>query len=154
MILPFLEAKAVPADSGSPVELPPLKILVVDDEPLILEALRQALHLEGRRVDTFDDPNKGLENFSTARDSGDAYDLVITDVGMPGMDGRQLARRIKALSPSTPVVLLTGWGILVSQKEEPAVDAGLSKPPNLNLLKSTIARVLRCPPGGREPSSP
>jgi CheY-like chemotaxis protein len=69
----------------------------------------------------------------TAETSGDGFAAVITDLGMPYVDGRKVATAIKAASPSTPVILLTGWGQrLVSEDDIPAhVDRVLSKPPKL-----------------------
>ena len=67
--------------------------------------------------------------------------IVITDLGMPYMDGRKVASAVKAASPTTPVILLTGWGQrLVAEAEVPPhVDRVLSKPPKLRELREALA---------------
>ena len=59
------------------------------------------------------------------------------------MDGRQLAQQVKALSPNTPVILLTGWGKGLDEPSDTAglVDAWLGKPPRIAEIKQTLARV-------------
>jgi CheY-like chemotaxis protein len=68
---------------------------------------------------------------------------VITDLGMPIIDGRQVAEKIKAESPSTPVIMLTGWGTMLEDKGESVakVDAVLSKPPRVAELVDTLSKV-------------
>jgi CheY-like chemotaxis protein len=70
---------------------------------------------------------------------------VITDLGMPNVDGRKVAAAIKADSPDTPIVLLTGWGQrLIDDDDAPAhVDRVLSKPPKLRDLRQVLAEVTR-----------
>ena len=67
---------------------------------------------------------------------------MVTDLGMPYVDGRQVASSVKAASPATPVILLTGWGQrLVTEGDLPAhVDILLSKPPKLRELRDALAR--------------
>jgi len=62
---------------------------------------------------------------------------------MPIVDGRQVAEKIKAESPSTPVIMLTGWGTMLQDKGEsvPRVDAVLSKPPRVTELVDTLSKV-------------
>jgi FixJ family two-component response regulator len=66
----------------------------------------------------------------------------MTDLGMPHIDGRQVAAFVKAASPSTPVILLTGWGHrLMTEGDLPAhVDILLSKPPKLRELREALVR--------------
>jgi CheY-like chemotaxis protein len=68
------------------------------------------------------------------------FDLVITDLGMPDVDGRSVAAAIKAASPDTPVVMLTGWGRRMQEEGEcpPHVDHLLSKPPRLEALRNVF----------------
>jgi CheY-like chemotaxis protein len=65
---------------------------------------------------------------------------VISDLGMPYVDGRKVASAIKAASPSTPVILLTGWGqrMLADGEVPPHVDSVLSKPPKLRELRAAL----------------
>jgi CheY-like chemotaxis protein len=67
----------------------------------------------------------------------------MTDLGMPGMDGREVARAVKHAAPETPVVLLTGWGqaLLEDGSIPPHVDSLLSKPPKLKELRAALRSV-------------
>jgi signal transduction histidine kinase/ActR/RegA family two-component response regulator len=123
-----------------------LRLLVVDDDPMLLKSLRDILESDGHVVVTANDGNAGVEAFRAAQGRGDDYAAVITDLGMPYMDGRKVAAAIKAASPSTPVILLTGWGQrLVSEDDIPAhVDLVLSKPPKLRELREAL--VQQCGP--------
>ena len=68
---------------------------------------------------------------------------MITDLGMPHIDGRKVASAVKLACRTTPVILLTGWGQrLVDEEEIPAnVDRVLNKPPKLQQLRSALAEV-------------
>ena len=68
------------------------------------------------------------------------FDVVISDLGMPYVDGRKVASAVKILSPSTPVILLTGWGErLMAEGDLPAhVDRVLGKPPKLHQLREAL----------------
>jgi CheY-like chemotaxis protein len=69
--------------------------------------------------------------------------VVITDLGMPYTDGRQVAEAVKQEAPETPVILLTGWGMRVKAENDiPAsVDLMLSKPPTVEALNRALAQV-------------
>ena len=73
----------------------------------------------------------------------EAFEIVITDLGMPDMDGHHLARAIKAESPHTPIIMLTGWGAMMKADGEtaPEVDAVLSKPPRIQELNNILVRI-------------
>lgn len=142
LVFPLQEAPTPKAQETHELKLPKLKILFVDDEPLIREALGHTLQAEGHQVDTSDSGPAALKMFDQALEAGHGYQVVITDLGMPEMDGRQLAHKIKARSPAVPVILLSGWGMMLKDKEERHVDAVLSKPPNVHHLKRTIAQLL------------
>ena len=79
------------------------KILVVDDEKSIRDCLSDMLSFMGFEVAVAGSGNEGLNLFLK-----NSFDLVPTDLEMPGLDGRTLALRIKDKSPHTPVVLMTG----------------------------------------------
>ncbi|PZO29211.1 MAG: hypothetical protein DCE88_07565, partial [Betaproteobacteria bacterium] len=70
---------------------------------------------------------------------------VITDLGMPEMDGKELAEMIKSLSPTTPVLMLTGWGkqMSLSQEEVPQVDMIMAKPPKPAELELALNKLCR-----------
>jgi CheY-like chemotaxis protein len=125
----------------------PLQILCVDDEPLLRDLLKEMLEREGHAVEVSDSGQSGLDAFRYARECGRPFDVVITDLGMPYMDGRQLTKVLKHESPETPVVMLTGWGAFIKEDgSAPAqVDGILSKPPRSKELRETLSRLTpRC----------
>jgi len=119
-----------------------LRVLVVDDEPLILKVLRSALEADGHMVVTANGGQEGIDVFRLA-ERGKRFDVVMTDLGMPQVDGRRVASAVKAMRPSVPVILLTGWGQrLVEDGEAPAdVDRVLSKPPKRQVLRATLGEL-------------
>jgi signal transduction histidine kinase/DNA-binding response OmpR family regulator len=118
-----------------------LPILVVDDDVLIVESLRVALQSEGHIVTTAQGGQAGIDAFAAAVSRSEPFALVITDLGMPYVDGRRVAAAVKTASPTTPVVLLTGWGQrLKDDGEVPVhVDRVLNKPPTLHELRLAVA---------------
>lgn len=120
---------------------PPMRILVIDDDPLVAEALRDALEKDGHRVTTSEGGEAGLEIFHDALSRRETFDLVFTDLGMPHVDGCRVASAVKAESPATPVVLLTGWGrrMMADGEIPPHVDRILSKPPDVSELRDIVA---------------
>src|SRR4029078_1021586 len=85
----------------------------------------------------------GITFFSEANNGPKPFDLVITDLGMPYVDGRQVAAAVKAAEPQRPVILMTGWGHrLRAAGEIPRfVDRVLGKPPKLPELRSALAEL-------------
>jgi CheY-like chemotaxis protein len=68
---------------------------------------------------------------------------VITDLGMPYVDGRQVVDGVRAAAPDTPIIMLTGWGqrLLADNEQTPQVDRLLSKPPRLQELRTALAEL-------------
>lgn len=126
------------------VPLPRQRILIVDDDPLILKSLRDTLETDGHIVTAANGGQAGIEAFQAAQQNGQAFNVVITDLGMPHIDGRKVASAVKTISPSMPVILLTGWGQrLVESGDIPAhVNRILSKPPKLRDLREALAYCL------------
>jgi CheY-like chemotaxis protein len=127
------------------VTIEPLQILCIDDEPLLRELIKDILERDGHEVEVSDSGQSGLDEFRIARERGRPFDVVITDLGMPYLDGRQVAKAIKQESPTTPVVLLTGWGVFMKEdgNTPEQVDSILSKPPRSRELRKTLSRL--CP---------
>jgi signal transduction histidine kinase/ActR/RegA family two-component response regulator len=117
------------------------RLLVIDDDPILVRSLREVLEQDGQLVTAVHEGATGVAAFEAALGEGKAFDAVITDLGMPGMDGRRVAAAIKQASPQTPVILLTGWGERMKAEEEtpPHVDHLLSKPPKLSELRAVLA---------------
>lgn len=129
-------------DSGDK-PLAQLRILCIDDEPLLRELIKEILEREGHSVEVSDGGQSGLDEFRHSRERGRPFDVVITDLGMPYLDGRQVAKAIKQESASTPVVMLTGWGAFMKDdgNTPEQVDAIISKPPRSRELRETLNRL-------------
>ena len=78
-----------------------------------------------------------------ARRTAEPFDIVITDLGMPYVDGRQVVASVRAAAPDTPIIMLTGWGQRLQSDNEqtPQVDRLLSKPPRLQELRKALAEL-------------
>jgi CheY-like chemotaxis protein len=121
----------------------PLRILCIDDEPEVREVMRDVLVMDHHRVTLAKGGREGLDFFRAALRAGEPYEVVITDLAMPDLDGRHLARTIKAESPETPIIMLTGWGALPNADGQPppAVDAVIGKPPRMQELSNLLFQI-------------
>jgi signal transduction histidine kinase/CheY-like chemotaxis protein len=119
------------------------RILLIDDDPLLLTSLRDVLASEGHQVETAPGGQQGIEAFVAAHKAGRAFPVVFTDLGMPHVDGRAVAVAIAKVAPATPIFLLTGWGQRLAEAGDtpPHVRAVLSKPPRLGDLRQKLAEV-------------
>jgi signal transduction histidine kinase/ActR/RegA family two-component response regulator/HAMP domain-containing protein len=124
-----------------------LRTLLVDDDPLLIKSLRDILEGDGHVVMAADGGQSGIDTFVSAQQQGNPFSLVITDLGMPYVDGRKVAAAVKAANPSTPVIMLTGWGrrLLAENDIPPYVDRVLSKPPRLAELRAALAELTAGP---------
>ncbi len=123
----------------SAFSITPKRILVVDDEPFVCDAVKMMLAFDGHQVDTATSAQEALALFEKGK-----YDLVITDYAMPVMKGDTLAAEIKSRSPGQPVVLITAYAemLKVSGESFPAVDFVISKPFLLENLREAIAKTI------------
>lgn len=120
----------------------PLRILLVDDDPLVVDSLSKALRAEGHTVVAADGGQSGIDMFMTAQSRCQPFEVVITDLGMPQVDGRKVAAAIKAASGQTPIILLTGWSWRASDESvTPHVDKVLAKPAKLGELRATLLQL-------------
>jgi len=101
------------------------RILVVDDEKEVRELLADILTSEDHEVQTSADGTEGLALFSH-----DHFDIVFTDLGMPGISGWQVAEEVKKISITTPVAVITGWEVKMdaSELKKRGVDFIVNKP--------------------------
>jgi PAS domain S-box-containing protein len=122
-----------------------LRILLVDDDPLLLKSLRDALELDEHEVITAEGGQLGIDAFADAQRRGEKIDAVITDLGMPYVDGRAVAARIRGFDPTVPMLMLTGWGhrLLASADLPEHVDRVLSKPPKMAEIRGALAEYTR-----------
>jgi CheY-like chemotaxis protein len=121
------------------------RILLVDDDVLFLKALSDTLRDEGYQVVPAKSGQAGIDTFQNAMKTNEPFALVITDLGMDAVDGRQVASAVKSASPSIPVILLTGSGKWFDAKGGMAipVDCILAKPPKLSELRDALAQCLK-----------
>jgi CheY-like chemotaxis protein len=120
-----------------------LKLLIVDDDRAVLTSTAFVLELSGHAITAAEGGQAGLDALQAAHDAGESFDAVITDLGMPYVDGNQVAARVKALFPQTAVILLTGWGQRMSSEPDGAMhfDHQLSKPVDLDELRAALAGI-------------
>jgi CheY-like chemotaxis protein/two-component sensor histidine kinase len=119
-----------------------LRVLCIDDEPNVRELVVDCLG-GFHQIETAPTGKLGLEMFRSGLRTRQPYDVVITDLGMPEVDGHQVAREIKADSPKTPIIMLTGWGTMMKQDGETTghADAIVGKPPSMKELNELILRL-------------
>jgi len=118
----------------------PKRILVVDDEPFVCDAVKMMLAFDGHQVDTANSGKEALTAFENGK-----FDIVITDFSMPDMKGDELAAAIKSRAPNQPVVMITAYAEMLQASGNPlsGVDFVISKPFLLENLREAIAKVLR-----------
>ena len=117
------------------------RILLIDDDPLVLKSIATLLENEGHTVLMASEAEAGIDAFLTSVKEGRPFPVVVTDLGMPHIDGQQVARAVKTASPRAVVILLTGWGQAFATDERlpENVDCVLSKPPTLAELRAAFA---------------
>ena len=125
LTFPVSTMEAEPRSAASLQAVPPLRCLVVDDEQPVLEVLGDVLTAGGHSAVLVADGAMAIARFKA-----EPFDIVFTDLAMPGVNGWQVARAVKDHAPSVPVLLVTGWGVELSPEElrGKGVDAVLSKP--------------------------
>jgi CheY-like chemotaxis protein len=152
---PRLEPQGAPVDSrlgsppaGLPGDAPAptkrsLRLLCIDDDEQILETMKVCLEHLGHHVMVASDGKRGIEVFRTAILKSEPHDAVITDMSMPDINGYEVAQAIKAESPKTPIILLSGAAGTPDEAEVPAtsVDAVINKPASLKQLRELLLRI-------------
>ena len=127
-----------------------MRILVVDDDRSVRDALRRALTLAGYDVEGVEDGKQALTRLSTS-----APDAVVLDVGLPEVDGLEVARRLREAGDRTPILMLTARDAISDRID--GLDAGaddyLVKPFDLGELKARIRALLRRTSAGGDPDS-
>jgi signal transduction histidine kinase len=120
-----------------------IHILCIDDDPQVRQLLNDCLSHFNHQVSVASSGKLGMELFHAALQKKQPYDVVITDLGMPQMDGYQVARTIKAEAPHTPIIMMTGWGTTIREDGEtnPEVDAIIGKPPRMQELNDLLLRI-------------
>jgi signal transduction histidine kinase len=124
-----------------------LNILCIDDDAQVRQLLKDCLTHFNHRVMVASGGKQGMELFRTALTKKQPYEVIITDLGMPDVDGHHVARTIKSEAPGTPVIMMTGWGTTMRDDGEtaPEVDAVIGKPPHMQELNDLLLRVTTTP---------
>lgn len=117
---------------------PAIRVVLVDDEAMVVRVVQRLLERAGCEVDVFTDPAEALE---VIRDRPQDHDLLLTDMTMPGMSGVELARAAAAAGSTMPVVLLSGW--IDHQAEKDARAAGVARILTKPLQTDTLVEVVR-----------
>ncbi|MBS1190066.1 MAG: hypothetical protein H6R10_1858 [Rhodocyclaceae bacterium] len=148
---PPAAAPAAPAPTGH--RLAGLTLLAAEDNPVNRTVLEDILALEGARLVCLEDGCQALERLR--RDGQEAYDIVLTDIQMPCMDGYEFARHVRELAPTLPVVGLTAHAM--AEERERCLAAGMvehvAKPIDIDGLVAVIRRYAR-PPAATAAATP
>lgn len=137
--LPAGEARPTEAaETGVAERVRRLRILVVEDEPMVRKAITDMLAADGHSVDSATNGVEGLEKFLAGW-----FDLVVTDRAMPEIGGDRLAASIMRSAPDKPVIMLTGFGDLMAARGErpPGVTVLMSKPITRTELRQAVAQA-------------
>ena len=115
-----------------------LKIMVLDDEPIVCKRLKPALEKQGYEVDTFTESAEAMEQIRRID-----YDIIITDLKMKGIDGMQLLGEAKRRLPRTEVIVITGFATMETAKEsfQQGVFDFIAKPFKLREIQSVVSRA-------------
>ncbi|MGA2937988.1 MAG: response regulator [Syntrophobacteraceae bacterium] len=115
-----------------------LEILILDDEPLVGWRLKPILQKEGYHVEIFVEPKEAL-----ARMQEKKFDIVVTDIHMAELNGLQVLENVKAKSPETKVIMITGYATLETAQE--AVTKGafdfIAKPFRIGTIRDVIMKA-------------
>ncbi|MBR9985576.1 MAG: response regulator [Desulfosarcina sp.] len=116
-------------------------ILIVDDEEMLVDMMRQVLEQLGYKVSAYSDSAEALREFLGCPR---LYDLLITDMTMPGMTGTGLAKAVKAVRNNLPIILCTGYNEQISQENAQSlgIQSLIMKPVGMQQLAETIRSVL------------
>ncbi|MEW6456296.1 MAG: GAF domain-containing protein [Acidobacteriota bacterium] len=120
-------------------EIPPLNILIIDDEPYIRELLSDILTPHGHKTTLAESGKEGIENFQKEK-----FDLVLTDIGMPEMSGWEVAKKIKSINPEIVIGFITGWDMQFTPEElkKRGADLVIFKPFKIEQILETISKSI------------
>jgi len=125
----------------------PGRILIVDDEPKICQFLEVMLRREGYEATSAYNGADALADLEST-----CFDLVITDLKMPGMNGFEFVRRVKHAHADVPIIMITGYATVDTAVEalRTGVDDYITKPFNIDELRKVISRTMKARPVNRE----
>lgn len=137
---------APPAEDCPAPESRALRCLVVDDEGVVGDVMGDIIRSLGHSAEVVRGGADAIERFAAAR-----FDVVLTDLSMPGVSGWDVARAVRSASQETPVLLVTGFGVDVAPEElsSRGVDAVLGKPLRIQDIAGALDATARRRGGGR-----
>jgi len=140
IILPYSKEKEKTLKNIIPGYECPARVLWVDDEEMVRNAGKKQLEKLKHYADTAASGDEALNMLQSRQ-----YDLMITDIGMPGMSGWQLAGKVRGKYPGMKVVVVTGWDTDVSNEDKEKYGIGyvLGKPVDLEQLNHLVAEVMQ-----------
>ena len=136
------------------------RILVIDDEPAVGDVLTELLAAQGHAVETVRD---GMAALQRLREVDARFDLVMSDLAMPGLSGWEVAKLVARYRPGTPVVLVTGYAdrLVAEETDAKGIDFVVAKPFDHDAIQTVVARALAqrdfgasARPGGAAPLGP
>lgn len=118
-----------------------MTILVIDDDDRVRALIKDILLFGGFQVIEASDGKTGV----TYLEEGERVQMVLTDLGMPGMNGWDVVKAIKSKTPQIPVALITGWGVNLDEEriEESGVDWIIGKPFQVNDILETVRLFIK-----------
>jgi len=141
---PELPARSAPASIPAPARR--VRVLVMDDEPMIRSVSTKLLTALGHAPDAVEDGAIAVERYARAKERGEPYDFVILDLTVPGgVGGLEALARLRAIDPDVRAVVSSGYSddAAVAEYRAHGFRAVLRKPYTLHMLRDTIADVLR-----------
>lgn len=117
-------------------------VMILDDEPIVGERLRSTLEKVRLDLETFTDPQEAIRRFSEKK-----FQLLITDLKMKELDGIEILKRVKQVSPETLVIIITGFATVETAKEALKIGAYdfIAKPFKLSQLRDLVVKALGLP---------
>ncbi|MFA0749901.1 MAG: hypothetical protein SLRJCFUN_000304 [Candidatus Fervidibacter sp.] len=139
--LPLSRSTFVPTPPPTaPAPLPRRRILVVDDQQPVLQTIATQLRRLGQEVLT---ASNGLEAWERLQQ--EQVDLLVTDLGMPHLNGLELTKRVREAMPHLPIILITGWGEAIHPEDREALGifAVLTKPVSLQTWQDILSQLAK-----------
>jgi DNA-binding NtrC family response regulator len=117
-------------------------VMILDDEAIVCERLRSTLEKGHLDIETFTNPQEAIKRFSEKK-----FQLLITDLKMKELDGIEILKRVKQVSPETLVIIITGFATVEKAKEALKIGAYdfIAKPFKLSQLRDLVVKALGLP---------
>lgn len=114
------------------------RVLVIDDEPIIADLVKQMLEILGYSVTAFTDANQAIDHFKQYPND---FDLIFTDQTMPLMPGMQVVKEVRQMRPGIPALISTGFGVIKEEFTSHPLDHWIGKPFTMGEMGGVIRRI-------------